>query len=159
MFYFPAIATEQSRENAAFGLLTTPDEAEVTLSEEGFIAVTFQAEWNPSAADGARAAIFIDGVQCQVIINHVNQAQEAGARFTEPGKWASLFSAEFGLDCYTPTGGFSPAAKGQIVGTLERPGGQLLIPATAAAHKVSVQFKTIAGSVAVKNRHLVLTAV
>jgi hypothetical protein len=146
------IATEQSRESPAFGTLATPDEAEVTLAKEGVIGVALQATWKSSVANDARAALFVDGVQFSL----GNTAQEAGGLHEDEDEWASLFTTNEGLQSRAPSGGFAPAAKGQIIGWKELGGGAVYVPAAAGAHIVTVEFAAVSGIVTAKNRKLVI---
>jgi hypothetical protein len=150
-------ATEQTRENPAFGKLATPDEAEIELAKEGLIGVAFQASWKPSVDSACRAALFVDGVQFSLPNAQENALQEAGDQHEESASlWASLFTTAEGLQSRTPGGGFTPAATGQIIGYRELGGGGVLIPAAAGAHIITVQFRAVSGLVAVKNRKLVV---
>jgi hypothetical protein len=154
------IAAEQTRENVAFGTLATPDEAEVVLAKEGLIGIAYQAAWKPSATNGARAALFVDGVQLSIASGQENERQETGSQHAEAGNFGALFTTGGGLRGRTPDrGGFTPAATGQIVGFTEFEGGAVMIPAAAGAHIITVQFKAVSGLVAVKNRKLVIWGV
>lgn len=150
------IATEQTRESPAFGKLATPDEAEVELAKEGVIGVAFQATWKPSVSNAARAALFVDGVQFSLAGLLGNTAQEAGGQHEDEQEWASLFTTHEGLQSRAPSGGFAPAAKGQIVGFKELGGGAVYVPAAAGAHIVAVEFAAVSGLVTVKTRKLVI---
>jgi hypothetical protein len=153
------IATEQTRENTAFGTLTTPDEAEVTLAKEGLIGVAFQASWKPSVDNAARAALFVDGVQFSLPNAQENEHQETGSQHEDTTVFGSLFTTGEGLASRTPGNGFTPAATGQIIGFRELGGGGVLIPAAAGAHIIAVKFMAVSGLVAVKNRKLVIWGV
>lgn len=150
------IATEQTRENPLFGKLSTPDEAEVTLEKEGVIGIAFQATWKASIANDARAALFVDGVQLSLAGLLGNTLQEAGGQHEDEGEWGSLFTTGEGLQSRAPSGGFAPAAKGQIIGFKELGGGAVYVPAAAGAHIVAVEFAAVSGLVAVKARKLVI---
>jgi hypothetical protein len=60
------IATEQSREGAAYGLLPTPDQVTVVLPTDGLIAVAYKATWKNSVGSAGMAAIFIGENQLKI---------------------------------------------------------------------------------------------
>jgi hypothetical protein len=159
------IATEQERESATFGTLSTPDEVEVTLPENGLIAVVYQATWKESVGKAARAAIFLGANQLKFINNVkfpvVQEAftEQAGSSIFGPLATysAGLKGLEIATESYTgdvttgqSLGLFSPkdAAAGQFGG------GPCYIFAAAGTYKVSVRFKSTSGKVTVKNRKL-----
>src|SRR6266496_5146863 len=58
------IATSESRTNAAYGLMPTPDCVQnVVMPTDGLIFISYQATWQQSVASAAFAAIFLNAVQ------------------------------------------------------------------------------------------------
>jgi hypothetical protein len=176
------IATEQSRENVAYGLLATPDEVTVTIPASGLIVMTFSALWASSVASAGRAAIFVGANQFTV----PDLSQPAPAFQEAPSAVATemtpLVSSPTGLlagsggavGAHTEVttgqaGGLSASTEGRFrqyvggklvnaiaeAGTYVATGGQLLIDnLPAGTYTISVQFKATAGKVSVKNRRL-----
>lgn len=176
------IATTESRTNTAYGLLTTADRvSNIVLPTDGLIAVCYQATWQESVSDAARAALFVG-------VNQVKVAQASGTFVQETdtcstsgtGKDRSLFTTPGGLlscpidngptyggdvttgqivggifDSFTSTvqnwGLDSVSGGGGVVGTL---GGPCYLFANAGTYDVTVQFKASSGSVTAKNRKL-----
>lgn len=179
------IATEESRTNAAYGTLTTPDRVQsVVLPTDGLIRVAYSALWKESNLGAARAAIFVGANQLKV-----DAPGEAGAAVIEaaalgfpsgPNVYSGLKSCPVGLIGGVNAG--SQVATGQAIGlassttagitpqvelngnvrTLEEGvfGGVCLIEGLAAgSYDVSVQFKASAGSVSAKERRLWVEAI
>lgn len=163
------IATEQSRENIAYGTLATPDEVTVVLPENGLIAVAYQATWKQSVSKAGRAAIFLGTNQLRSGGAGSSEAflQEAQAGTSK--QFSVLASAGIGLvgteqESETEYGG--DVTTGQIVGggristsPLEAnhnvlDGGPCYIFAAAGTYTIGVQFKSASGKVTVKNRKL-----
>lgn len=172
------IATSESRTNAAYGTLTTPDQvASVVLPTDGLIAVVYQALWQESVAGAARAAIFIGANQLQVQTSDIGPVTQAG---TTGGAVAAI-DRSLG----TWNGGLASQAHGaaqtadittgQVVGfgntaganisfetngvvrafaAETNVGGPVYVFAAAGTYTVSVQFKASSGSVTGKNRKL-----
>jgi hypothetical protein len=166
------IATEQSRENAAYGTLSTPDEVTLTLPENGLIGVWFQATWLESVKEAGRAAIFIGATQL-----HIAKGGSAIPEAAVIGGTAARFVplATFHSGLISPEGGpgyTGDVTTGQTVGVYQAKnfeeesaiisfsseyapfGGPCYIFAAAGTYKISVQFKATSGKVAVKNRRL-----
>jgi hypothetical protein len=156
------VATEQSRENTAYGVLATPDEVSVVLPENGLIAVAYQATWKESVQETARAAIFIGANQLVVAEpsggGGVLLAQQASIIPDVPLGFTTL--ASFGAGLISPLAASSmpaDATTGQVVGVVTgtvKYGGPCYIFAAAGTYKISVQFKSSSGKVTVKNRKL-----
>jgi hypothetical protein len=146
------IATEQSRENAAYGLLATPDEVTVVLPENGLILIGYQASWKSSANEAGAAALFIGANQ----LKRATASSSPAVQEVKTPKGAIEFSP-----LATGAGGLASLGEGytgdvttgQIVGTQESYG-LCAVFAAAATYKVSVQFKASSGKVTVKNRKL-----
>jgi hypothetical protein len=175
------IATEQTRENAAYGTLTTPDEVTVTMPTNGLIAVWYSATWQQSEpAGGARAAIFMGANQLKVAAPAIATAPVVQAATLEDVVSTTganpLASFPGGLIGVRQAATFGPdATTGQAVGvysqgaTLDQElngavqeggparlsvGGPCYIFAAAGAYKITIQFKVATGNVKVKNRKL-----
>jgi hypothetical protein len=156
------IATTESRTNAAYGLLTTPDRVQnIVLPTDGLIAVAFTGTWQWTVGGGAaRAAIFVGANQLKATSNAGGApgVQEiAGSNGVNVDE--SFTSSPGGLvGQSSQTGGAYPgdATTGQVVGLqfTTLPGGPCLIFAAAGTYDVSVQFKASSGSVTAKNRKL-----
>lgn len=150
------IDTEESRTNTAFGLLPTPDQVEVTLSENGILVVGYQATWQQSVESTARADIFLNGVQLQKAFPNENAVSAAGMG-SAIAKWATLGTSSAGLVSQGAEGGGYPGdvATGQIIGGGNSFWGLCFIFAAPATYKVSIQFRsTPSGTVTVKKRKL-----
>jgi hypothetical protein len=163
------IATEESRANTAYGLLTTPDRVSgIVLPADGLICVAYHALWKESVDLAARAAIFVGANQLkQRAVNGPPTAQEAvlnassGLNF-----YTTLTSVPIGLngnvstaaltsDASVVTTGMSVAGGDTNAATLDAAGGgPCYIFAAAGTYDISVQFKASSGSVTVKDRKL-----
>lgn len=167
------IATEQSRENTAYGTLATPDEVTVVLPENGLIVVAYQAVWENTIASAGRAALFIGSQQLKLSVRGNPEVQAApGGTGTEQNDLvtgaAGLFSSKvseptssvvttgqvlgagtFGAETFrTAIGAGGPEAAEKFVA------GPCYVYAAAGTYKVSVQFKASSGQITVKNRKL-----
>lgn len=166
------IATEESRTNTAYGLLTTPDRVQnVLLPTDGLICVAYQALWKESVASAGRAAIFI-GANDLKLPNFGSATINTG---TPPSAWIGgtantyqpLSTIAAGLRCAvggTGVGG-SDSTLGVTTGValssaqntgseLVYDGGVCLIYAAAGTYDISIQFKSTSGSVSAKERKL-----
>jgi hypothetical protein len=175
------IATEESRTNAAYGTLTTPDKVEgIVLPTKGLICVAFQALWESSVAEAGRAAIFIGANQYKARVAGEKNPATMAAIADGAGTFSTLGSAgNLGL-----IGGNTEAAAdvttGQGIGVAARIieagapsvvapieiggakaefayptlGAATYIFAAAGTYDISVQFKSASGSVTAKNRRL-----
>jgi hypothetical protein len=158
---FTNIATEQSRENTAYGVLATPDEVTVELPANGLIVVGYQATWQTSVAGAARAALFLNGVQVQIArsgngspVAAETNVETAGAVghfvvLSSAGNGLVSLGAEAYIGAYT-----GDVTTGQILSAVIQDGGPCCIFAAAGTYKVSVQFKATSGRVTAKNRKL-----
>jgi hypothetical protein len=177
------IATSETRTNAAYGLLPTPDRvAGVTLPQDGYVIVGYQAMWQQSVSGGAAAALFLGANQLQVqyaganapVVQSAMTSGAAGINADLP-----LFTFPQGLATVDAPGAFAPdVSTGQAAGAVGTSTKQILaqfgssggialdggatvfsaglcwIEAAAGTYDVSVQFKATTGSVTVKNRRL-----
>jgi hypothetical protein len=169
------IATEQTRENAAYGKLTTPDEVTVVLAAGGLISVGYQATWKSSsdAGGGASAAIFLGSNQLKWLPdNAVSPTVQAASMPAAGGghhnsEGLPLTSSSLGLlsGSITPGAYTGDVTTGQIVGagsftdptsaTAVQVGGRCDIFAAAGTYSISVQYKAEAAhTVTAKTRKL-----
>lgn len=149
------IATEETRNNTAYGTLTTPDTvAGVVLPTDGLIFVAFQALVKSSVLGAGRAALFLDSNQLKTRSgNAAPQIQEATTT-AAAGDYGPLATASYGLiaglGSSTST---SDVTTGQSIGAPVA-GGVTAIFAAADTYDVSVQFKATSGTVTAKERKL-----
>jgi hypothetical protein len=173
------IATEESRTNASYGLMTTPDRVQsIVLPTDGLIAVAFQGIWKESVAGAGRASIFVGANQLKIAHDGTGGGgpSGSGAAHTAAGvlnTYSPLASAPFGLVSSQAARDYGvDVTTGQAVGmvgiidglttdiagvetfTRAAVGGPCYIFAVAGTYDVSVQFKASSGSVTVKNRKL-----
>lgn len=159
------IATSESRTNAAYGLLTTPDRVSgIVLPADGLIAIAFQATWQNSVASAGRAALFVGANQVKI------QRQVGGGPNTVAVQEATgsatinndnvLASTAVGLKGVDDTLSQPvDVTTGQIVSiggvaTATTEGGIFYIFAAAGTYDISIQYKSATGSVTAKNRKL-----
>lgn len=154
------IVAEQERTNAVYGTLPTPDEVTVVLSENGLIAIAYQAAWACTSNGTIRAAIFLGVNQLKAAGGTTPAVVQAKATFTGSSNFFPLSSCPMGLTTLVagPEGAYGgDVTTGQIVGqSPEAPGGNGIcyVFAVAGTYKISVQFRAEVGSVKVKNRKL-----
>ena len=145
------IATEESRTNVAYGLLTTPDRvSSVELPADGLMLITYAALWKESVAGAARAAIFLGANQLKVHATPIPVVTEAQLSGGAANVYTSLKSAADGITSDSTVSG----AYGAPVTTGMFRGGLCVVEAAAGTYDVSVQFKASSGSVTAKNRAL-----
>lgn len=145
------ITTEQSRENTAFGTLTTPDEVEVVLPTNGLVAVGFQALWQSSVSAAGSAALFVGGAQLKTVSTGVPTVQEAittGTGLNVVTSSVTGFVSSSGPTSFVTTG-LLLSAGGSPGG-----GGPLYFFAAAGTYKLTMQFKASSGKITVKERKL-----
>lgn len=153
------IATEQSRENAAFGTLATPDEVTVTMPTNGLIAVNYEATWKPSVEATIKAGLFLGATQVKRISETGLLAPVESAPLVvtaKVGNWGVLTTrgnGSTGFEEGLVTSDFSVSYGGGVT-TGQLIGSQLLIQAAAGSYKLTVQFSASTGKVTVKNRKL-----
>lgn len=96
------VAGEQSRENTAYGLMTTPDEVSgLVIAKGDLLFVQFEALQKKDGTN-ERAAIFLDagGGAVQLKVQHADGAaavQNSGPMVGEPGLFVPLLSGPMGL--------------------------------------------------------------
>lgn len=145
------IATEQTRESASFGTLTTADEVTgVVVPENGLLVVAYSALVKSSVSAAGRAAIFIGANQLKGAGVTIPEVQETGLTGTA---FNTVISHAPGL---VAVGGTSFVTTGQSLGNINQTyGGPCFIHRLAAGtYNVSVQFKATSGSVTAKERAL-----
>lgn len=150
------VTTEQTREGASYGKLTTPDEVLVTMRSNGLIAIGFQARWAESVQGAARASIFIGSNQLKVDLLNVPTAQETmHAEGTGSiNTFRTLASCAEGLRSISNIGpGAEDVTTGQVLGQAAF-AGPCFVFAAAGTYGVSVQFKASSGKVTAKQRKL-----
>lgn len=177
------ISTTESRTNTAYGLLTTPDKVTVTLPTNGLIAVAYQATWQESANQAARAAIFLGATQQTIapadgaaapktveagyggggIVNTDRSLCSFSSGLASTGN-ATAFTGDvttgqaIGAHSVNVVSGVGSGAAFYVGGggphTVDGVGGPCVIFAAAGTYDVSVQFKASSGSVTAKNRKL-----
>lgn len=171
-------ATSETRTNAAYGLLTTPDRVSgITLQSNGLIFIVYQATVN--ANDGtAAAALFLGATQIKTV-GASNGADVSGTNSVTcntGGTDRVINTCPSGLITVN-NGGYSEITTGTLLGiqTTGNPsglqnnsgatnftlsnipgfsGGAAMVWAAAGTYDVSVQFKSTTTAVTVKNRHL-----
>jgi hypothetical protein len=178
------IATPESRTNTAYGLMTTPDRVQnVVLPTNGLIFVAFQALWQESVVDAARAALFIGSNQLKVRSVDTAAPATQGARTgaaINVNTYRPLVSSAAGLASGTKgtVVSTSDVTTGQVVGAVDpdttaspnlamdiggtevdltgngAAAGAVMVFAAAGTYDVSVQFKASSGSVTAKERTL-----
>lgn len=169
------IATEETRTNAAFGLLATPDQVpNVAVSQDAIVIVSFKALWKESVAQAGRAALFIGGNQFKKPSG--SGTPKVTAAMNDAGAtvdtYAHLFSHPVGLLSQTPAGSaasdvttgqaltasggvYESNASGTPTALTNEAGGFCIIENLAAGtYTFSIQFKSASGSVSVKERRL-----
>lgn len=168
------IATSETRSNAAYGLLTTPDRvSNVVLPTDGLIFISYQATWKEATATNARAAIFIGSNQLKTAqsFNAAPQVQECDLNAGGSNSFFPLTtSGTMGLVSSIAGGGGSTTAytgdvsTGQIQGrwsqtttdtTFAHMGGPVCVFAAAGTYDISIQFKSTGATlVTVQDRKL-----
>ncbi len=143
------IATEQERESASFGTLTTADEVKnVVVPENGLIAVSYLAIAKSSVSGAGRVAIFIGA----------NQLKKLGATAPEVSE-VSTFETAFStvhagnIGLVQTNAGTSFVTTGQTLGTAGG-GNWCYVTVAAGTYNVSVQYKATSGKVVAKERSL-----
>lgn len=165
------ITSSESRSNAAYGLLSTPDQvANVVVPANGLVVVAYQAVWQESVNGAARAAIFVGANQLKFAGDRTNAApvvQETSLSAGAGGVDKPLVAYAGGLNGIagdaTVYGG--DVTTGQICGAsvanAANSGGtnglgvcRLFV--AAGTYTISVQFKASSGSVTARNRTLLV---
>jgi|GEM_PF-2745839 len=155
------IATEESRTNAAYGMLPTQDRvASVVLPTDGLLRVGFQAIWKESITSAARVAIFLGSNQLKSASGVAPVVQEASLG-ADPSIFQAIGSHSGGLAGSSGSqaqvyGG--DVTTGQVLGL--SPFGFVTLFAAAGTYDVSIRFKSSPlGTVTAKERKLWVEAI
>jgi hypothetical protein len=157
-------AAAESRTNAAYGLLTTPDRvSSVVVPTNGLLIVGYRALWKTTATGTMNAAIFLGANQLK-LPQRISAPSVQEASYTSGGAadniYKSLVTSPQGLKAnpIQAGGDESEVTTGMLL-TLDDfyapndNGGVAFIFAAAGTYDVSVQFKSATG-LTVKDRHL-----
>jgi hypothetical protein len=151
------IATEESRENIAFGVLATSDEiANVVMPENGLILVGYAATWKSSVSGAGNAAIFLGANQIKAPFG-VKGVPRVAAANTQGTAFSFLGSSLQGLVSAGEEFGTSQVTTGQLIGfeqELKWLGGFAVIFAEKGTYNVSIRFAAGSGKVTAKERKL-----
>jgi hypothetical protein len=161
------IAASESRTNAAYGLLPTPDRVSgIVLPADGLIFIGYQSTWFESVALAARAAIFIGANQLKAVqtFGSPPQVQEVNTQSSSiQGTGIALGTSAAGLRSESVSTAYAgDVTTGQVLGVGQgsdgvgsRVGfGFTTVFAAAGTYDVSVQFKASSGSVSALGRKL-----
>jgi len=148
-WYTPkVIATEETRENTAFGTLPTPDEIPgVIVPANGVLRVNYQALWKNSVKGAGRATLFIGSNQARefpgtsVMEAHIGGV-EGGLAFTFLATLGGTLSSGGGE---SEVGAFPTT--GMTLGVIE-------FTVAAGTYSISMRFKASSGSITVKERKM-----
>lgn len=161
VWYSPkTIATEENRNSATFGFMTTEDKVEnVVLAESGLIVLSYRCQMKSSVGAAGRAAIFLGSEQLKVFseVGANPVVQETASAGTG---WGTVFSGaggllEFGLVTTFVTTGQALASGVKNNGEPITPiGGVCYIFAAPGTYTVGVKYKATSGTVTAKNRVL-----
>jgi hypothetical protein len=148
-WYTPkVIATEQSRESASFGTMTTADEIkEVVLPENGLIVIGYTALVKASVSLAGRAAVFIGSNQLKLNGVVTEALCDSGTFKRTTTNGSSLYNLSNTIAFATTGEVLSPSSEGNA-------GGPLYVWAAAGTYNISVQFKASSGTITVKERKL-----
>lgn len=149
-WYTPkVIATEETRENVAFGTLTTKDEiASVVLPENGLIQIGYIANVKSSVSAAGRIAIFLGANQLKMPGGEVTEAPTVGT-----GN-CTVFSFLRGVQTSVTTPAFVTTGQTLSSPSVNTEGGLCTVFAAAGTYNISVQFKATSGTITAKERKL-----
>jgi hypothetical protein len=151
-WYTPkAVATEELRTSSTFGTLTTKDEVEnVVLNEGAVLLVNYRALWKASVSGDALAAIFLNSNQLKVNGLTSTSTAPTGTAFNRLG------TVPWGLRTMANSTAFSTTGEAMILepsaGVFA--GGFAVIFAAAGTYNVSIRFNSGSGTVTAKERLL-----
>jgi hypothetical protein len=157
------ISTSETRTNAAYGTLTTPDQvAGIVLPADGLLMVAYSAVAKCSVANAARWAIFLNGVQLKHSDGSstapVVQEADVNALANGAATFALLGTGPRGAvdGAQSPADYTADVTTGQVAaaGGNAMSGGPVAIKAAAGTYTVDIRFKSTSGIVTVKNREL-----
>lgn len=155
------VATQETRSNAAYGLMTTADRVQnVVLPTNGILMVAYRALWKSSlgGTNVAKAAVFVGSNQLKApATSGAPAVQEALCLATT---FSHLSTGPSGLVSVDSSSDATDVTTGQIIQPPGAPGGWLLIEAAAGTYDISVQFLNTAGTgTVVQTRKLWVRAV
>lgn len=175
------IEGSETRTNAAYGKLTTPDEIkEVAVPAGSVLLIGYEALWENSKAGKGRAAIFIGANQLKVIDDGATPLTSAAIGGGEGGAGNRIVTCQAGLISGSAVGSY--AVQGDIANTgvalglfantiapqIEINGAAKELPKgiygglcqviglAAGTYNISVQFKSAEGSISAKARRLLI---
>jgi len=141
-WYTPSvIATEQTRESASFGTLSTPDEITgVVVPTNGLVRVRIAVSMKSSTASAGKVALFFGATQAETMSTlEGSTANTEFARFTTTGNNGGTILNQNTPSAFPTTGfGLTPLDFFLAAGT----------------YTVSLKFKATTGSVTAKERKL-----
>lgn len=158
------IPGEESRTNAAYGLLATPDRVQnVVVPANGKLRVSYLAAVKGSADGTIAAAIFLGATQLKqqnpadLDVGAVMETSQAVSGIaTTTNKYTSLMTLATGLTMAAPNTAEAAFTAFPTTGLLLPAMEILVAPGT---YDVSVQFKASAGTISVKDRRLLVEAI
>lgn len=161
------VATEESRTNVAYGLLTTPDRVQsIVVPTDGLLAIGYFAQWKNSIASAGRAAIFIGANQLVTSGGGAGAGpvvSEATGNSTADTYSQLVSSQESGILSNSATVNLAaPATTGHLLsssGSVSGGSGVAIVFVAAGTYDISIQFKATSGSVTVKERKLWVRAI
>lgn len=164
------IDASQSTSSSTYTELGTPDRVEdIVVPTDGLLFIAFEARWQQSVANAARAAIFIGSDQLRVIDGTDGTSKAEAARIATSTLSRRLVTdARIGLVSLEADGNDTKphVVGGTIKGTTdyeagstgytdsEAHGGILAVRAEPGTYDISVQFKASSGNVTASLRRL-----
>lgn len=154
------VTTEETRNNTAYGLMTTPDRvSNIVLPSNGIIAVAFQGMFKSSVGSAGRAAIFIGANQLKAAVtSSAAPLEQECSTISSADVYKTFSSSTVGLN--SASGGTAytgpDVTTGQVItrdssGLL---GGPCFLFAAAGTYDITVQFKATSGTITAKERKL-----
>lgn len=150
------IATEESRTNTAYGLLTTPDRVQnVVLPTDGILCVAYQAQMKQTVINSAQATIFLGAVEVVKPLGATYASVGNSVSPSTANMYATIATAQ-GIMMFDNAGTdqAAPPTTGVSLGDQQFNGDIMKIWAAAGTYDVSVQFKCSSGTLSVKNRKM-----
>ncbi len=153
-WYTPTIiAGEETRENTAYGTLTTPDEVKsVVLPTNGLILLGYSAVVKASKTSAGAVSIFIGANQLkrQTVGSTAPEVQDLEVSTNTIHIGSSVAGMASGSGIWTGP----DVTTGQVLSVQATSGGLTAIFAAAGTYNVSVQFKASSGNISAKERKL-----
>lgn len=148
------IATEESRTNVAYGLLTTPDQVDnIVVATDGLLFVKYSALVKSSNINQGQTSIFLSGTQAVGVSGTGAPVASNGPVF---GGTADDYDVLYTSVANSPasilelTTGVGQASRGTPI----RLGSAICFEVAAGTYTVTVQWKAAAGSITAKERKL-----